>query len=131
MKTTGSRGQKFRVLPGKYAVARLRPEAPLPAWAVGDFVNVTRTADELAVICPAARVPAGTLAERDWRLLKLVGPFPFTAIGVLAAIASPLARARISLLSVATYDTDYFLVKGESLPAALAALAEAGHRRVR
>jgi hypothetical protein len=123
-------GQRFRALQGEYAVCRLSPESPVPAWAVGPFVNVTFTPDELAIICPAERVPAGVRAERDWRVLKLVGPFPFTAVGVLASLATPLARAGISLLSIATYDTDYFLVKGDVFNDAVAVLVEAGHTKI-
>ena len=126
-----SKGQRFRALAGRYAVCRLKPDAGVPAWAVGPFVNLTRTAEELAIICPAERVPGDVRAERGWRVLKLVGPFPFTATGVLAAIAAPLARAGISLLSIATYDTDYFLVSVERFDEAVAVLAEAGHRKVR
>jgi hypothetical protein len=123
-------GQRFRALAGQYAVCRLSPDSPLPAWAVGPFVNITLTDDELAIICPAERVPADVRAERDWRVLKLVGPFPFTAVGVLASIATPLARAGISLLSIATYDTDYFMVKADVLDEAIAVLIAAGHTRI-
>ncbi len=69
-------------------------------------------------------------AERNWRVLKLVGPFSFNAIGVLASLATPLARAGISLLSIATYDTDYFLVKTEVFEDAIAVLLAAGHTRI-
>ena len=103
----------------------------MPEWATGEFLNLTRTTEELAIICPADQVPPGVRAERNWRVLKLVGPFPFTAIGVLASIASPLARAGISLLSIATYDTDYFLVQGDTFEDALQVLADAGHAKVR
>jgi uncharacterized protein len=123
-------GQRFRALPDLYAVCRLSPDAAVPAWAAGPFVNLTLTDDELAIICPAVRVPAEVRAERDWRVLKLVGPFPFTAIGVLASLASPLARAGISLLSIATYDTDYFLVKSDVFEDAVAVLVAAGHTRI-
>jgi uncharacterized protein len=123
-------GQRFRALPGKYAVCRLTPESAVPAWAQGSFVNITFTNDELAIICPADRVPATVRAERDWRVLKLVGPFPFTAVGVLASLATPLARAGISLLSIATYDTDYFLVKGDVFDDAVAVLVAAGHTKI-
>jgi hypothetical protein len=117
-------------LPGRYAVCRLNPESTVPAWATGPFVNITFTADELAIICAADRVPAAIRAERDWRVLKLVGPFPFTATGVLASLATPLARAGISLLSIATYDTDYFLVKGDVFDDAVAVLVAAGHTKI-
>jgi hypothetical protein len=123
-------GQRFRALAGRYAVCRLTPESAVPAWAAGPFVNITFTADELAIICPADRVPGDVRAERDWRVLKLVGPFPFTAVGVLASLATPLARAGISLLSIATYDTDYFLVKGEVFEDAVAVLVAAGHTKI-
>jgi hypothetical protein len=123
-------GQRFRALPGRYAVCRLRPDAAVPAWASGSFVNITLTDDELAIICPAEQVPLDVRAERDWRVLKLVGPFPFTAVGVLASLATPLARAGISLLSIATYDTDYFLVKHDVFDDAVAVLVAAGHTRI-
>lgn len=122
--------QRFRVLPGDYAVCRLSPDSAVPAWATGPFLNITFTDDELAIICPAERVPGDVRAERDWRVLKLVGPFPFTATGVLASLATPLARSGISLLSIATYDTDYFLVKAEVLDDAVAVLVAAGHTRL-
>ena len=125
-----SPGQRFRALPGRYAVCRLSAESAVPAWATGAFVNITMTPDELAIICPAERVPVTVRAERDWRLLKLVGPFPFTAVGVLASLAAPLARAGISLLSIATYDTDYFMVKGDVFNDAVAVLVEAGHTKI-
>lgn len=123
-------GQRFRALPGLYAVCRLSPESVVPAWAAGPFVNITFTDDELAIICPAERVPAEVRAERDWRVLKLVGPFPFTATGVLASLATPLARSGISLLSIATYDTDYFLVKSDVFDDAVAVLVAAGHTKL-
>lgn len=123
-------GQRFRALPGNYAVCRLSPDVAVPDWAAGPFLNVTLTDDELAIICPAERVPADVRAERDWRVLKLVGPFPFTAVGVLASLAGPLADAGISLLSIATYDTDYFLVKSEAFEAAVKVLVAAGHTKL-
>lgn len=123
-------GQRFRALPGNYAVCRLAPDAAVPGWAAGPFLNITLTDDELAIICPAERVPMDVRAERDWRVLKLVGPFPFTAVGVLASLATPLARAGISLLSIATYDTDYFLVKSSVFDDAVAVLVAAGHTRI-
>lgn len=118
-------------MPGTYAVCRLKPDAVLPAWAQGPFVSITYTEEELSIVCPAEKVPVDVTAERNWRMLKLVGPFPFSVTGVLAAFAAPLAKAGISLLSIATYDTDYFFVKGDVFDDAIAALRAAGHVKVR
>jgi hypothetical protein len=123
-------GQRFRVLPGPYAVCRLDRGTPWPEWATGSFISVTATEDELSVVCESAAVPAGVTAEREWRVLKITGPFAFTTTGVLASLSAPLAQAGLSLLAIATYDTDYLLVKAESLEQALAALSAAGHTRI-
>ncbi len=125
-----STGQRFKTLSGRFAVCRLAPGTPIPSWAAGSFVSITSTKDEISVICPADRVPLEVQAERDWRVLQLVGPFAFTTLGVLASVAAPLANAGISILAVASYDTDYFLVKDDYYHAAVAALAAAGHEPV-
>jgi hypothetical protein len=116
------------VLPLALAVCTLPPDAPLPAWATASaFFSVTRTDDELSMICPEQAVPADITCTRDWACLKVEGPFDFTATGVLAALAPPLADAGVPCLAVATYQTDYLLVKVADLPAAVAALRSAGH----
>ena len=91
------------------------------------FSSVTRTADELSIMCPAAQVPAGVKHEAGWRLLKFSGPFDFGVVGILASVAAPLAAAGISSLAVATFATDYLLVKADRLDAAEQALTAAGH----
>jgi len=78
-------------------------------------------------MCATERVPLDVQAERDWRVLQLVGPFAFNSLGVLASVAAPLATAGVSLLAVASYDTDYVLVKDDYYNAAIAALVAAGH----
>ena len=118
----------LQLLPGEFAVCRLPPAAPVPAWAGSAvFSSVTRTGDELSIICPAAQVPADVKHEAGWRLLKIQGPFAFTETGILASVLAPLAAAQIGILAMATFDTDYVLVKAERLEAALATLATAGH----
>lgn len=117
------------VLPEKLAVCRLPADAAIPSWATAEpFFNITRTADELSVICREALVPAGVDASGGWRALKLHGPFDFDQVGVLLRVAEPLAAARISMLPIATYETDYVLVQAESLAAAVTVLRQAGHQ---
>lgn len=123
-------GQRFRLLPDTYAVCRLDRGAPWPAWAQGTFVSVTATDDELSVVCRAADVPGEVRADRDWRVLKIAGPFAFSTVGVLASLAAPLAQAGISLLTISTYDTDYLFVKNDALARAMATLVAAGHARI-
>lgn len=109
-------------------MCRLAPDAAVPAWAqAGGFCSLTRTADELSIICRAAAVPNDVKQERGWRLLQLAGPFDFGAVGILASVLQPLAAAKVSSLAVATFDTDYLLIKSANLAPASAALRAAGH----
>ncbi len=126
-------GQTITVLDQELAVCRLDPQAAIPDWATRrPFFSLTRTADELSIVCCAGDVPAGIMHDSVWRALKVEGPFAFTAVGILASIASPLAAAGIGILAIATYDTDYVLVKDEQLERAVQTLRQSGHvvRRV-
>jgi uncharacterized protein len=122
---------KFRALEIDLAVCKLVPDAQIPAWAsYGVFFCVTRALDELSIACPADLVPGGVLAERGWVPLKLEGPFPFSLTGVLSSFLQPLAEAQIPIFAVSTFNTDYVLVKRETLPRAVAALEAAGHQKI-
>jgi uncharacterized protein len=127
---TAPRSLTLTLLPDRFAVCRLPPGDPVPAWADagGPFVSVSRTPDELSVVCPEANVPAGVRAEAGWRCLRFAGPFAFTEVGVLAAALGPLAAAGVGVLAVSTFDTDYLLVKADQLDSAVGALRAAGHR---
>jgi hypothetical protein len=93
---------------------------------------MTRTADELSIICPQGSLPEDIDAvalevARDWALLRVEGPFAFDVTGVLATLSAPLAAAGVVVLAVATYQTDYLLVKADQRERAMQALSQAGH----
>ena len=120
--------QTLTVMPGRLAVCRLGPQAALPDWALGDdFFSITRTTDELSIVCREADVPEEVQCERGWACLKVEGPLDFSLTGVLASLTQPLAEAGLSLFAISTYDTDYLLVKARDLEQAVAVLAEAEH----
>ena len=112
------------------AICRLEEHDAVPDWAWrGELVSVTRARGELSLICAAGAVPEGAVkAERGWRALVVTTPMDFSVTGVAAALTAPLAEAGVSVLPVATYDTDYFLVKDERLADAIEALLAAGHQ---
>jgi len=119
---------KLTLLPETLAICRLPRDAEIPGWALAsDFYSITRTADELSLVCRQADVPGGVRSEGGWRCLKVSGPLDFSMVGVMARLSTPLAEAGISLFVVSTFDTDYLLVKQDRLGPALAALARAGH----
>ncbi len=119
----------FSLLPDTYAVVRLGPSDPIPTWAArsSGLVSITRTVDELSIVCLQSSTLLDVRVERGWRAFKLHGPFPFEQVGVLASFAGPLARAGVSVFVISTFDTDYILVKAVHLEHAIQALAAAGH----
>jgi uncharacterized protein len=119
---------QLSLLPKRYAIVGLSALADVPKWALqGPFFSVTRTSEELSVVVEESRVPEGIQSQGGWRIIKVHGPFVLSEVGVLAALAGPLAAARISLFVVSTFDTDYLLVSSENLDAAVTVLERAGH----
>jgi hypothetical protein len=116
------------LLPDTFTICRLSPDAPMPDWALtGGFFSVTRTADELSIVCPQSNVPPEIQCDRDWRCLKVEGPLDLSLIGILASLTVPLARAEVGIFAVSTYDTDYVLVKEKRLEEAVLVLSQEGH----
>jgi len=117
----------LRLLPGALAVCRLAPDAAVPLWAVGSVTSVTRTPDELSVVCAEEAVPGEVRAERGFRCLAVVGPLDFSLTGVIAALAAPLATAGISIFVVSTFDVDLLLVRQSLLAEVVATLRASGN----
>ena len=119
---------RLSVLGERPAVCRLDAGSAVPDWATAaQFSSITRTAGELSVVCPEERVPVGITCERGWRALRLEGPFEFGMTGLLTSVAVPLAESGVSILAIATYETDYLLVHESQLDLATEALRERGH----
>jgi hypothetical protein len=122
---------RLDVLSGEFAIARLDASVNFPAWAQSEsptaFLSITRTRDELSIVCESSQVPAEVAAERGWRCLKVAGPLDFSLVGVLASLAGPLARAGIPIFAISTFDTDYLLVNAAKLELAIGVLESADH----
>jgi hypothetical protein len=116
------------LLPDTFAICRLGVTDDIPAWATaGGFFSITRTADELSIVCLQSLIPDGIRRDADWRCFKLVGPIPFTTVGVLVTLVQPLAEAGISVFAVSTFDTDCLLVKEVDFPQTTSILRQHGH----
>lgn len=115
------------VFSDKYGVCRLDTHEEIPSWAKeGEFYSITKTRDELSVICLEKNIPASIRCERDWRIMKMEGPLDFSEIGILTGMITPLAQNGISILAVSTFDTDYVLVKNDKLADARRVLEKTG-----
>ena len=113
------------LLPDRLVICRLDSKFPfsgLPLHNSG-FYSVTKTAEEVSLVCREESIPTGFPVEKDFRLLKVEGPLDFSLTGVLSSLLKPLADAAIPVFTISTYDTDYILVKDGQLEQTLRALS--------
>ena len=112
------------------AIARLEPRAPLPKWASGAFVTISRTPGELSIVCTQRDVPTEIVHEREKIALFIEGTVPMTAVGIIASLSRALADAKVPIFVIATYDTDWILIGADKFEAARGALESLGHNVV-
>lgn len=104
------------ILPEKLGIWHLAKKSPVPEWTKDlSFCSITRTNDELSIVCPQEKIPSGVLIEKEWRAFKVEGPLGFILTGVVASLSKPLAEAKISIFYISTYETDYLLVEEKNL----------------
>ncbi len=112
------------LLPDKLGVCRLNCGSPVPAWLDDEkiFYSLTVTADEISIVCQESIIPADCLVEKNFRGFKIEGPLDFSLTGILVSLLNPLADSGIAVFTISTFDTDYILVKEDSLEKAITAL---------
>jgi hypothetical protein len=113
----------MKLFKDKYGVCRLTRNESIPKWAQdSDFFSITKTSEELSIVCHEDSIPSEIKCERDWRILKIEGPLDFSLIGILASISTILAQKGISIFAISTYDTDYILIKNKDIDNAVESL---------
>jgi len=116
----------LQIIPGGFAVCKI-PDASQVNMG-DDFFFLSRTDEELSLVCREASVPANhTVAEPGWSMLRVAGVLDFSLTGILSSLSGTLAEAKVGIFAVSTYNTDYILVKTNDLSRAEAALRAAGH----
>jgi hypothetical protein len=117
----------LNILPQIFTICRLDPGTEIPSWIKQSiFFSISKSSEELSIVCEERLVPTGIKSESSWRALQVKGPLDFSLTGILSSIAKPLADSKISIFSISTFDTDYVLVKNESLDRTCSCLTKAG-----
>jgi hypothetical protein len=121
--------QTLQVLPDTYAIHSLGPEHSIPSAVLScDVYFIGKTHDELSLVVPQTLSIEADESDTDWRVLEVLGPLNLSMVGIMAEIGGVLAKAKISIFVVSTFETDYFMVKQNTLESAVNALAKAGYK---
>jgi hypothetical protein len=123
----------LRPLPGDYVIARLPADSDVPSKLLGPlprggYVSITRTPQELSIVCLSDLAPADAQIDGTWRALYASGPIPFGLTGVVTSLVAPLSAAGCAVFVVSTFDGDVLMVQSADHERARSLLAEAGHR---
>ncbi len=111
---------KIEILPVEVSVSRLSSTSFIPDWVKESlFYSVTRTSDEISIVCESQYVPKDVKSEDGWSILKILDLLNFDLTGILSSIIVPLGDNRISVFAISTYNTDYILVKQDKLEEAI------------
>ncbi len=111
---------QLKLLSTPFAVLKLSPSEPIPTWATqSNHFFISKTSDELSIICPEQAVPSEVEASKAWRCFRVDGDLEFEQVGVVATVSKPIADAGISLFLVSTHDRDYVFVHVDSLEKAV------------
>jgi len=122
----------MKLLKETFGVCRLNKDELIPEWAKSSvFYSVTKTADELSIVCPQNNIPRDVKCENDWRILKVEGPLDFSLIGIIASISTILAHEKISIFAISTFDTDYILVKNNDIDKAVDSLTKESYEVIK
>jgi uncharacterized protein len=118
---------KLRQLPGDFAIARYAPDIRLNAIQTREFCSITRTRNEVTVVCESEWLPAEPQKrELGWVCLEVDGPLDFDLSQVIDQLTGHHGRAEVKIFALSTYDTDYVLVKRDLLNQLGPALQKAG-----
>jgi hypothetical protein len=118
----------LKILPGLYAIAKLPPQAPVPAWLAGvGLWAVVGADDETTIICPQERMPKDITSTRNWACLRTTGPFGFDETGIVSNLITPLSEAGIGIFVLCTYDGEHVMLPASDLPRGKELLSQAGY----
>lgn len=116
----------LQVLPQAFTVCKIADVSSVDFSR--EFVFLSKTDEELSLVCETSALPEGTIARKDgWRALRVTGVLDFSLVGILAKLSGLLAKEGLSIFAVSTYRTDYLLIRAEALERAKAALSNAGY----
>lgn len=92
-----------------------------------EYIFTASTDSELSLICRTSAVPQNvTIVENGWKCFRIAEDAAFEKYGMIAFLTKIIADQKTGVLVIATYDTDYLLVKEEKFQEVSNALTENG-----
>ncbi|MDU0111819.1 ACT domain-containing protein [Psychrosphaera aquimarina] len=121
--------QTLQVLTETFSVHSFDHEQTVPPEVFAcPIYFISKTYDELSIVCPKSLKLDSIEHEDNWIALEVLGPLGFSLTGILSNISGVLAAANVSIFAISTFDTDYILVKKDSVATAIKVLRKDGYK---
>ena len=112
-----------------YIIHKLAQSTNLPEGLIGcEFYSLSNSQEEMSLVCPEQMLIQSENSSPNWKCLKVAGPLDLNLTGILAGLSDTLAKAKISIFAISTFETDYLLIQKQSLKAAKNALISQGYQ---
>ena len=117
------------ILEETYIIHKLDQRTNLPEELLEcEFYSLSNSQEEFSLVCPEQMLIQSENNIPNWKCLKVTGPLDLKLTGILVGLADTLAKAKISIFAVSTFDTDYLLIQKQALKAAKTALISQGYQ---
>ena len=117
------------ILEETYIIHKLDQSTNLPEELIEcEFYSLSNSQEELSLVCPEQMLIQSENSSPNWKCLKVAGPLDLKLTGILAGLSDTLAKAKISIFAVSTFETDYVLIQKQVLETAKSALKSAGYK---
>ena len=106
----------LELLDKEYCIYKLDTKDKIDNRIIGDdFISITKTEDEISIVSVSGTLEHFEEKEDTWKILKISGILDFGLIGIISKISTILADQGISIFVISTYNTDYIMVKKDTL----------------
>lgn len=96
-----------------------------------EYSFIGKTDEEKSLVCLTDDVPINVTDREDgWKAFRIQEILDFSLIGILSEICDILAKNKISVFAISTFNTDYILTKKENYQKALDILNDSGYKIV-
>ena len=113
----------LKLIEETFAIHSLPANSKVPLEVFdAEIYFIAKTYEEVSIVLPESVKIASDDVEPDWQAFEVVGPLDFLLTGILSSISSVLAKEKISIFAISTFDTDYILVKSNKVAQAITAL---------
>lgn len=117
------RTSHVRVAPGRFAV--VKAQEPLPA---SNYFCIIKGSDETTVMVEESYLDTiACIDTNKWfKLIEIAVSLPFYAVGMIATVATALAKKGLPVMVYCAFSKDYLLMREPHIEAAIEALGELG-----